>query len=239
VKTQLLVLIFTPALGMFACNFDAAMDHYCANNPRCFRDAGVPGPRDASSNDSPVADAAGPSPDAAADLAPSPPIWPPMSCGTSNGCNGPSQICHPFAQVCLALCTSVADCPSYLDTCTEILDPEGNARTPKVCTCSSAQACNGYSAGFTCNPTDGLCERLCASTRECGFFQPMRFCDRLSGMCQSTTPSCSTNSDCHSPGQPRCDPVTLRCTGCVSNSDCSTRTDGLLTCGTNGSCVSP
>jgi hypothetical protein len=236
VKLRLLTLPCALTLGMLACDFDAAMDRYCAGNARCAPDAGL---RDASSNDAPLADDVGPPLDGPPDNNPGLPIPPPMSCGPSNGCNAPNQVCHPFAQVCLDLCTSAEDCPHYLDTCAEIVDPEGNARTPKVCTCTSAQACNGYSAGFTCNPTDGLCERLCAGNRECGMFQPMRFCDRLSGTCQSTTPSCSASSDCPSPGQPRCDPVTLRCTGCVSDSDCSGRPDGLVRCGSNGGCVSP
>lgn len=137
----------------------------------------------------------------------------------------------------MTVCNTAADCPRYLDTCVEIKDPSGNARTPKVCTCTSAQVCNSYSAGFTCNPTDSLCERLCASSPDCSVFQPARICDQLSGLCLSATPSCSSNSDCQSASQPHCDSVTLRCTGCVTDSDCASRPDGLVKCGSGGSCV--
>ncbi len=223
---MLVALVLAAFAG--SCDFASAFQRYCANNPRCLTDAGA---IDAGMID---AQAAGD----AADANNGPPIPPPTNCGPSGGCATPSQVCHPFGQVCMNLCNTSADCPPYLDTCVEIRDPAGNVRTPKVCTCTSAQVCNTYSAGFTCNPADSLCEPLCASGGDCAMYQPPRFCDQLSGLCQSTIPSCSSGADC-SPGQPRCDPVTLRCTGCVTDSDCSGRLDGLVTCGVSGSCVVP
>jgi hypothetical protein len=208
-------------LGLLvACNFDAAFRRYCENNPQC--DGGTAGPSDGLPGRD-AADAGGP------------PIPPPRNCGPYNPCPFATEVCHPFGSVCMQTCTTAADCPPWLDTCTEIRDPYGTVYTPKVCTCTLAQACNNYQDGFTCNPLDSLCERFCASTPECYSFQGPRVCDQVSGLCLLSSAICRSNLDCPTAIQPRCDPVILRCAGCVTFYDCAGRT----VCGPNGACISP
>ena len=207
------------------CNFDAALRRYCDNNPHCPAGAGGAGGA-AQGRDG--GDAQG-----------LPPIPPPRNCGPYNACPYPNQVCHPFGSVCMQTCNTSADCPSWLDTCTEIRDPNGTVWTPKVCTCTSAQICNNYADGFTCSPVDSLCERLCATTPDCYPFYPPRVCDQLSGLCRVSTTPCNSNLDCPTAAQPHCDPVILRCTGCASFYDCNGRPDGRTQCGSTGACVSP
>lgn len=212
------------ALLAFAlsCDFDAAFKHYCENNPQCKADAGTAGQaRDGG------------------DAVSATPIPPPRTCGPTNPCATPFEVCHPFGLVCMTTCNSPADCPPWLDTCTAIRDAYGTVYTPKVCTCTSAQICNSYASIFTCNPSDNLCERLCATTQDCVGFQPPRVCDELSGLCVVVPPTCYSNANCPLAAQPRCDPFSLRCTGCVSPSDCAARLDGFTQCSPDGSCVSP
>ena len=201
-----------------------SVDGYCENNPQCQADSGT------------VADAA--QSGDGSDAEDAPPIPPPQNCSPSNPCADPSEVCHPFGQVCMMTCNTSADCPPWLDTCTEIHDPtNGAARTQKVCTCTRPHVCNGYANGFTCNFSDGLCERLCEGTQDCSGFQPPRVCDHLG--CQIAAPTCFGNANCPSADQPRCDPTSLRCIGCISSSDCADRTDGLTQCNAAGACVIP
>jgi hypothetical protein len=205
-----------------ACNFDEAFRRYCENNPQC--DGGTTRPSDGS---------------AAREVVSGPPIPPPRNCGPYNPCPYPGEVCHPFGLVCLQSCTSAADCPPWLDTCTEIRDPNGTVWTPKVCTCTRAQVCADYQDGFTCNSLDGLCERLCATTPDCYGFQGPRVCDQLYGLCLLSSAICRSNADCPTAIQPRCDPVILRCAGCATFYDCAGRPDGRTVCGSNGTCAAP
>jgi len=235
VKGAAMVVLLALVTGTSSCDFKSALDRYCAHNPQCAADAGI---KDANASDGALVNNDSP-PDQMADTAQAMSIPPPVNCGTSTRCMYPNQICHPFGQVCLTLCNSSEDCPPYLDTCVEIRDPFGKILTPKVCTCSSAEACNNYSDGFACNPIDGLCEPLCAINQNCAMFQPPRTCDKVYGLCQKGMRPCSGNSDCFLSGLPRCDPITQRCMSCIDDSDCSSRPDGLLRCGPDGSCLSP
>jgi hypothetical protein len=90
-----------------------------------------------------------------------------------------------------------------------------------------ATATRGY---FTCNPSGGLCERVCGNDQDCLGYQPPRTCDLPTGLCKPIPQTCSVSTDCPSM-QPRCDPTSLVCTGCVSSADCAGRSDGLLQCG--------
>jgi hypothetical protein len=230
-----------------ACNFDAAFDNYCAKNPRCAADAAA-GP-EAGKEAGPEAgpdlgpDNGGePAADAGSDMGPDTggqgQIRPPKSCSSRYECAS-NEICHPVGLVCMLTCKTAQDCPPYLDTCAEIRDSGGGARTPKVCTCTVARVCDDYARGFVCHPTDNLCERLCGNTQDCSAFQPARVCDQLSGFCQSTIPSCASNGNCPTASQPHCDLGISRCVGCLDNSDCAGRSDGLTQCSATGSCVSP
>ncbi len=230
-------------LGLAAsCDFNAAFKRYCEKNPQCLADAGS-GPETGSALDAADAVVAVDAVDAvlAVDAGSSPRIPPPRTCGPSGECQNPKEVCHPFGQVCMMTCDTSADCPPWLDNCVEIRDPGSAVRAPKVCACTSAQICNSYANSsatvFTCNPSDNLCEPLCASAQDCAMFQPPRVCDQASGRCQITSSPCSGNADCPSAAQPRCDPGSQRCTGCVSPGDCASRTDGFTQCSPTGSCV--
>jgi hypothetical protein len=209
-----------------ACDFDAAFTRYCDNNPNC-----------------PTADAAGAAdtaqPRDAADAPPLLPIPPPRNCGPFNPCSNPNEFCHPFGLVCMTTCMTAADCPPWLDTCVEIRDPSGTVWSPKVCTCNSVSVCSDYQDGFTCNLVDSLCERLCRSTSDCYLFAPPRVCDQFQGTCLLSSAPCHSNPDCPSPFLPRCDPYSLRCTGCVSFYDCVGRPDGNTQCSATGACTTP
>jgi hypothetical protein len=256
-------MLATLALGG-ACNFDSAFQRYCQNNPHCQADAAT-GPEagpEAAWDTGPEADPeagpeAGPEvgpevePDSEIEVGPpwgpgrdggpegQGPIRPPKSCGPSFYCTGPYEICHPFGQVCMTPCRTSADCPSWLDTCEAIIDPGGAVLTSKVCQCSSSDSCDSYASGFQCNPADNLCEPRCHNNSpDCSAFQPPRVCDQFSNFCSPLVP-CSSNTDCLSPAQPRCDAVYLRCVKCVFPADCGGRVDGLTECSSTGSCVSP
>lgn len=217
-----------------SCNFDAAFERYCENNPECRKDAAI-GPEagpESGPETSPNRDAGG--------VEKPRTIPEPKVCGRNNeGCDSRNEVCHPFGQVCMRKCETAADCPAWLDTCVEIRDPNGQVRTDRVCTCSSSQVCNSYDTNFLCHPSDNLCEPLCANDDNCSRYQPTRFCDRLTSLCVRKVSLCDGNWDCPSAAQPHCDPVSQRCTGCVDDSDCSERTDGLGQCGSTGTCVAP
>ncbi|HEX7499693.1 MAG TPA: hypothetical protein VF524_05230 [Polyangia bacterium] len=213
-------------------DFDAAHRRYCQDNPQCASDAGT------TSDASPDIHIA---PDTERDAQSDQPvdITPPQNCSLSIPCPGQNQTCHPFGYVCLQMCNSSADCPPWLDTCTEIRDPHGFVYTPKVCSCNTAQICDSYSSGFACNLLDNLCEKECASTSDCSGFQPPRLCDQLIGLCVASIQMCYVNANCPSPTQPRCDPVSGRCVSCSSSDDCAGRGDGFVRCKDDGTCVAP
>jgi len=234
-KLRATVGVLLAVLGLWrACDFDSALDSYCAKNPRC------------GANDAAARPEAGPGPgtDAPADLGANPAsgdagpngqsnIRPPRSCLSVNDC-GPNEICSPTGQVCMTVCQTASDCLPWLDTCDTLPDLSGGS-TQKVCMCSASEVCDSFARGFRCNSPDKLCERLCFLDQDCAGFRQPRVCDRLSGVCRS----CLSNTNCPFPTQPRCDLVNFRCTGCVSNSDCSGRPDGLSQCSLTGSCVPP
>jgi hypothetical protein len=217
-------------------DFDAAYRRYCDYNPQCASDASAP--RDAVPEANPdvyiTTDAERNAPlDLPVD------ILPPRNCSLSMPCQGQNEVCHPFGYVCMQRCNSSADCPPWLDTCTEIRDPYGFVYTPKVCTCNTAQICDSYSSGFACNLLDSLCEKECASTNACSGFQPPRLCDELLGLCLASIQTCYVNANCPSPTQPRCDPISALCVSCVSSEDCAGRGDGFARCNDDGTCVAP
>jgi hypothetical protein len=194
----------------------------------------VPGPD--SADDAPIM----PNPDGDSDAQVTPELpLQPKNCGPANPCTSPNEVCHPLGQVCMTTCTTSADCPPWLDTCTDVRDPRGGGRTARVCGCTGAQVCNNYANGFTCNPFDNLCERSCQTQQDCSGFMPPRKCDTFSGWCQSTLPACANNADCPSASQPRCDPTASRCVGCIQPSDCAGRSDGLTQCSPGGACSGP
>jgi hypothetical protein len=252
--TSLLALLLLPA----GCDFDGAFKRYCQGNPQCRSDArpetglqakdaatgAGTGPEIKDAAEGPetgleIKDAATGA-ETGPDTAFLPPrILPPRNCTSSDQCQGPDNVCHPFGKVCLKSCSSAADCPPWLDTCAEIRDPYGTASTPKVCTCSMAASCDKAASGFACNFLDGLCEKECQGPSECAYFQPPRVCDQMAGLCMATMPNCSVNAHCPAPSQPRCDTVNRRCVSCASNNDCVSRPDGLARCDLNGSCIAP
>jgi hypothetical protein len=217
-------------------DFEAAHRRYCENNPQCASDARAA--PDATPDATPDAHLA---PDAEHDAQPDPQINipPPRNCGPAMPCPGSNEVCHPFGNVCLRACNSSADCPPWLDKCTEIRDPYGFVYTTKVCTCSTAQICDRYSSGFACNLLDSLCEKECASASDCSGFQPPRLCDQLIGLCVASVQICYVNANCPSPTQPRCDPVSARCVRCSSSDDCAGRGDGFVRCSDDGTCIAP
>ena len=260
-RTGRVLLVRLALLGfVVSCNFDAAFKRYCENNPRCLPDSGIR-PEAGTGPDSGSGLEAGTGPDSESGLeagtGPEAGIGPeagqsfdvnvvdatqfiptPKNCGPSTPCVGPREVCHPFGQVCMQTCTSSADCPPWLDTCAEIPDSKGPGHASKVCNCTSGQVCNNYASGFTCNPSDNLCEPLCASPQDCSGFQPARTCVQKIGVCLSTSPPCFSSAECPSAAQPRCDPVSSRCVGCLMPSDCAGRPDSLTQCSSDGSCVS-
>jgi hypothetical protein len=225
--------------GLASCNFDAAFNRYCDNNPRCQSDAG------------PIADM-GPDvgqdvvPDFVPDVGPGsevndaasqPAISPPKTCASLTDCSASDEVCHPISQVCVKTCNGPTDCPAWLGSCSDIRGGP-TTRGPKVCSCTF-QSCNNYSSNFTCNPSGGLCERACGNDQDCLGALPPRTCDLPTGLCVPIAQTCSVSSDCP-PMQPRCDPTSLVCTECVSSTDCAGRSDGgSLQCGPAGGCVGP
>ena len=162
-------------------------------------------------------------------------IPPPKNCASPNDCSFSDEFCHPTNQVCMKTCNGASDCPPWLGNCS---DNRGGSRSgPKVCSCT-AQRCNDYATNFTCNPIDGLCERICGSDQDCSGFQPPRFCDQQYGFCVPVPKSCSVSADCP-PAQPRCDTVMLLCAGCFSSADCAGRPDGASQCSPSGGCIGP
>jgi len=227
-------------LGLASCNFDAAFKRYCDNNPHCQADAGSAsdvGPDIGPDAGLEVGPDAGP--DSAVNDAE---FWPaipsPKPCASSSDCSGPDEVCHPFSQVCVRTCNSLADCQPWpwLGSCS---DPRGGgpSRGQKICSCT-ALSCNSYASGFVCD-SDGSCKPICKSDQDCLGFPLPRACDLPTGLCKLIPQPCSVSTDCP-PMQPRCDPTSLVCTGCVSSADCAGRPDGVsLQCGPTGGCVGP
>jgi hypothetical protein len=164
-------------------------------------------------------------------------IPPPINCNSAADCPESESFCHPWGHVCLKVCNSRTDCPSYLDQCAELQNP--GVTTPKVCTCSDQVICSNFALGYACNVTDGLCERQCRGPEECSGFQPARYCERGLNLCLAKTQTCYLASDCTSDGRPRCDPVSHVCIGCGSNDDCMGRPNGRTRCSSDGACVPP
>ena len=232
-------LLAVPAL-LASCNFDEAIKRYCDNNPQCFADSGAASEVPAQAAEDVLTGQDGLIGQDDAETPGSPSIPPPANCGFGNNCSNPNEFCHPVARVCMQICKAPTDCPSYLDQCTDVVDPRsGSVVGPKVCSCSGLQACSSHGAGFVCNPPEMLCERPCATDQDCSGFQQARVCNQQTGWCQGAPPSCSANSDCPSAAQPRCDPMSQRCTGCKLGTDCAGRPDGFTQCSPTGSCVSP
>jgi hypothetical protein len=245
------ILAISAFLGMaLSCNFDAAFNRYCEDNPRCMADSGT-GPDvaqnfdvnrdDASTDDASTDDAstddASTGDASTGDAMQSIPA--PKNCGgRSNHCAS-NEVCNPYGQVCMQTCTTLADCPTWFDSCSELHDNKGALYPQKVCNCTSSDSCSGYAGAFLCNKLDGLCERSCAISQECSGFDPIRTCEIMRGLCQPATPSCTSGAGCVSAAQPRCDLAMGRCVGCVMPSDCAGRPDGQTECSSGGACVSP
>ena len=228
--------------GLASCNFDAAFKRYCENNPRCQADAGPTS--DVGPDLGPDLDVG---PDAAPDVAPDavpgsevndvdsrPAISPPKTCASPNDCSGSNEVCNPISQVCVKTCNSPTDCPAWLGSCSGASG--GPMRGQNVCSCT-ALSCNSY-PGFVCD-SDGSCKPICKIDQDCLGFPLPRACDPPTGLCKPIPQACSLSSDCP-PMQPRCDPSSLLCAGCISSDDCAGRSDGgSLQCGPAGGCVGP
>ena len=233
--------------GLASCNFDAAFNRYCENNPRCQGDAGPKLETAPASDVAPMSDLR-PTPDVAPtlevgqgsdvnDAESRPPIPQPMTCSPPNRCSSAGEFCHPISQICVKTCNGPADCPPWLVSCSDTLG--GPPRGQKFCSCS-ATSCNSYAPGFVCDSTDGLCKPICTTDQDCSGGPVPRACDQMSGVCVPTPQTCSSNIDCTSQALPHCDPTTLLCTGCVTAADCAGRTDGGASqCGPGGYCVGP
>jgi len=194
--------------GFSACDFGAAFDRYCQDNPSC----------------------AGPDASQA--------VRPLKSCERPEDCALGTEVCHPRGKVCVRSCASSADCPAGEDSCQEIAGGHPGAPPLKICACSSAQSCAHANPETTCSPVDNVCELLCASASDCASFAPARVCDQANGLCLLEA-GCTSNVDCTSAVQPRCDPSGI-CSRCMSPFDCSSRTDGLTDCDQrSGACVAP
>jgi len=239
------ILAISAFLGMaLSCNFDAAFNRYCQDNPRCMADSGT-GPdgaqnfdvnrADVSMDDTNADDAS--TDDASTDDAIQYPSAP-KSCGGHSSPCASNEVCNPYGQVCMQTCTTLNDCPKWFDSCSELHD-KGALYPQKVCNCTSNDSCSSYAGAFLCNKLDGLCERSCAISQDCSVFEPIRTCDIKSALCQSSTLSCAGGAGCVSAAQPRCDLVMDRCVGCLLSSDCAGRPDGQTECSSSGACVSP
>lgn len=242
------ILAISAFLGMaLSCNFDAAFNRYCENNPRCMADSGT-GPdvtqnfdvnrddvsmADVSTDDVSTDDAS--TDDASADDAMQY-IPAPKSCGGHSNFCASNEVCNPYGQVCMQTCTTLNDCPKWFDSCAEVHD---NKYPQKVCSCTSNDSCSSYAGAFLCNKLDGLCERSCAISQDCFAFEPIRTCDIKAALCQPSTLSCASGAGCVSAAQPRCDIAIGRCLGCILPSDCAGRPDGQTECSASGACVSP
>ena len=234
--------------GLASCNFDAALKRYCDNNPNCHADAGPTlevGFELGLEVEPEVGLEVGPEAGLEVGLEVGQggevsdaeflsPIPPPKNCTSSNDCSSPDEFCSPLGQVCVKTCNGPADCPPWLGSCSDTRG--GPTRGPKVCSCTF-QSCNNYSNVFTCNPSAGLCERACGNDQDCSGFPP-RICDLPTGLCKAVPQTCSVSSDCPSE-QPRCDATSLVCSGCLSSTDCTGRSDGFSQCSQSGSCVGP
>jgi hypothetical protein len=215
-----------------SCNFDAAFARYCSNNPYCRGDAAsdrVAGPGESAV----PADVAGDAYVAVVDAGLG---WPP-SCESSSDCPGPAQIC--IKQMCMTTCSTNGDCPPGNDFCVGSGGPGSEPPPPTrggLCICRSSYSCAAMANGFLCNPGDGLCEPPCYQPADCATLVPPRACDTDDHLCK---PWCSSNMSCPESYQPHCDATSGLCGGCVSQDDCSGRTDGLTECSSIGVCASP
>jgi hypothetical protein len=234
-------------LGLFgSCNFDSAYERYCANNPRCADTSAGPEVRAEVGPD--VAPDLGPDmrPDLGPDVPPGPdrdgstgpPSFVQISpCLSDSDCGSSGKVlCHPSGKVCMFTCRDKTDCPPWLDSCRD-LPQSGGSRTQRVCTCSGNGICaQGIGSTYTylCNSIDNLCEPSCSTSSECGMFRLPRVC----GTDLVCVPACFSSSGCPSASQPRCDPA-KGCAGCMDDSDCANRGDGLSQCNSSGSCVAP
>jgi hypothetical protein len=230
-----------------ACDFDGAFNRYCENNPHCQADAGPTlevGAEVGLEVGAEVGLEVGAEVGAEVgqisevnDAELKPLIPPPKNCTSPNDCSSPDEFCHPINHVCMKTCNSLTDCQPWpwLGSCSDT--PGGPTHGPKVCSCTF-QSCNNYSNLLTCNPSGGLCERVCGTDQDCSGFQPPRICDLPTGLCQPIPRTCSGNTDCP-PAQPRCDPASSLCTRCVSPADCAGRPDGSSQCSPAGICVGP
>lgn len=234
-----LVLAAGALLGWsVGCNFDSALQRYCADNPRCLPDAGLLEVGPPPGLDAPI----GPSgsgadaPDAEHEAGvPFAHIAAPKNCMSSSDCNPSIEVCHPTGHVCMLIChNNRTDCPPWLDNCADLPD-QGNGTRVKMCTCAATSSCYGAAPGlgYRCNLLDGLCEPPCLSADDCASFMPPRTCDGFTTVC---VPTCASNADCTSAATPHCDLATSRCTGCQSNDDCLSH-DGQSLCSSSGACT--
>jgi hypothetical protein len=226
-----------------SCDFDAAFQQYCKDNPRCPRDAATEplGGPDVGPDVGPEAQVGseaerdvGPDvgPDGAPDMGfdfPGPrdpwrdggpggrsPLLP-RSCMSSGDC-APFEECNPIGHVCMIICDSSDECLGGNNSCVEVFDQNGIPRTVnKVCSCDNSQSCSNYVPGLLCNAIDSLCEPPC-----------------------SASPGGRPNpADCPGFQPPRiCHPNWSVCVECIRSIDCSNQGDGRTQCN-SGVCVSP
>lgn len=144
----------------------------------------------------------------------------PSTCTSTDECSG-TEICHPTAGVCVATCTSGAECPDSAKTCAPLGGTGPDANT-NICQCSTDVLCNGgpdsETSDLVCSNLDNVCVPKCGSDAECG---EGRECDEATGQCEegdTTGGTCSgegrstctygqicTNSTCAAPPAPTCE----------------------------------
>jgi hypothetical protein len=145
------------------------------------------------------------------------------ACTSNDDCAG-TEICHPTASVCVATCTSGADCPDSAKTCAP-LGGSGPDAAKNICQCSTDVLCNGgpdsETTDLVCSNLDNVCVPKCGSDADCG---EGRECDEGTGQCEegdTTGDTCSgegrstcaygqicTNSACAAPPTPSCENYT-------------------------------
>lgn len=226
-----------PALALlllFACDFDAAYDAWCAGDPACAGAGGSAGAGGAAGagGTAGAGGSAGEGGVSGAGGAFAIDLQPLRACADARAC-APAELCHPHGHVCMRACAEDADCPAEEPHCAA-LAPGATAR---ACTCATTASCTDVVPGSACNPLDDRCEMPCASSADCTSFEPVRACNETSALCVETDAVCETNADCSTAARPRCDPGTHRCTRCRSHADCAGRTDGATLCIPSGACV--
>ncbi len=200
-----------------ACNFDAAFDRYCKDNPNCRGDASgasLDGAQDSGSGGGTGAV----TPASCKSQA---------DCGPDKGCYMPAGVCVPTSKCQFSGDRSPGGCPPG-SRCA-LLDPRNRAGDT-FCACSPA------SCGVDrCHVLDLICEPRCHRDSECQDFDPPRYCSEQSVSC---VPYCRSDQNCPREEGPFCNPEG-KCVECLSSADCENSSDGRTECTASGTCDFP